>query len=103
MQDKESAKKIEEQIDKIFTEKIELKREDFEQITVEVCGLPKFMKNMLFDRIDSGKTGKITKPMFTLFWKKDFHSIDVSKRTFKIIAKPDADCLTNDDFKPIMK
>jgi hypothetical protein len=62
--DQDQIKSTEETIDKIFSDKIELKKEDFEQITTEVCGLPKFLKNMLFDRIDSGKTGKITKPHF---------------------------------------
>lgn len=57
-------KSMEEAIDKIFAEKIELKKEDFEQIATEVCGIPKFLKTLLFDRIDSGKTGKITKPHF---------------------------------------
>jgi hypothetical protein len=70
--DPEQVKATEEAIDKIFSEKIELKKEDFEQITTEVCGVPKFFKNMLFDRIDSGKTGKITKPHFLQFWKRDF-------------------------------
>ncbi len=74
-------------IDKIFTEKVELKREEFEQITTEVCGLPKFFKGMLFDRIDSGKTGKITKPHFMQFWKRDYLNIDVTKRLFKLLAK----------------
>jgi CheY-like chemotaxis protein len=81
----------EEAIEKIFAEKIELKKEDFEQITTEVCGVPKFFKNMLFDRIDSGKTGKITKPHFLQFWKRDFQNADIHKRIFKIIAKPDAE------------
>lgn len=70
--DKDKIKSTDELIDKIFAEKIELKKEDFEQITTEVCGLPKFMKTMLFDRIDNGKAGKITKPNFQLFWKRDF-------------------------------
>lgn len=70
--DPDHVKATEEAIDKIFAEKIELKKEDFEQITTEVCSMPKFFKNMLFDRIDSGKTGKITKPHFLQFWKRDF-------------------------------
>jgi hypothetical protein len=37
-------KSTEEAIDKIFAEKIELKKEDFEQIATEVCGIPKFLK-----------------------------------------------------------
>lgn len=58
---------------------------------------------MLFDRIDSGKTGKITKPHFLQFWKRDFHNVDVYRRIFKILAKPDAEALVPEDFKPLMK
>jgi serine/threonine-protein phosphatase 2A regulatory subunit B'' len=68
-----------------------------------VCGLPKFLKSMLFDRIDSGKTGKITKPHFLQFWKRDFHNADIHRRIFKILAKPDADSMVPEDFKPLMK
>jgi hypothetical protein len=51
--------------------------------------MPKFFKNMLFDRIDSGKTGKITKPHFLQFWRRDFFNADIHRRIFKILAKPD--------------
>jgi serine/threonine-protein phosphatase 2A regulatory subunit B'' len=69
-----------------------------------VCGLPKFFKNMLFDRIDSGKTGKITKPHFLQFWRRDFHNADIHRRLFKILAKSESpDYLQQDDFKPMMK
>lgn len=70
---------------------------------MEVCGVPKFLKNMLFDRIDSGKTGKITKPTFVHFWKKEFQYADVNKRIFKIFAKPGSEGITTDDLKPMMK
>ena len=40
---------------------VEIKKEDFEALTVDVCGLPKFFKTILFDKIDTAKTGKITK------------------------------------------
>ena len=85
--DQEQVKAVEETIEKIFSEKIELKKEDFEQITTEVCGIPKFFKNMLFDRIDSGKTLKITKPHFLQFWRRDYQNADIHRRLFKLIAK----------------
>ncbi len=58
---------------------------------------------MLFDRIDSGKAGKITKPHFLSFWRKDFQNFDVGKRIFKIIAKADSDFIVPEDLKPMMK
>lgn len=58
---------------------------------------------MLFDRIDSGKIGKINKPAFLLFWKKDFQNIDIDRRIFKILAKGGADHIVVEDFKPMMK
>jgi serine/threonine-protein phosphatase 2A regulatory subunit B'' len=59
---------------------------------------------MLFDRIDSGKTGKITKPHFLQFWKRDFQSADIHRRIFKILAKPETpEYIVNEDFKPMMK
>jgi hypothetical protein len=51
-----------ENIEKCFPAgKLELKKEDFEEVTVEVCGLPKFFRNVLYDRIDVLKAGKVTK------------------------------------------
>jgi serine/threonine-protein phosphatase 2A regulatory subunit B'' len=70
--EKDHLKTAEETIDKLFSDKVEMKKEDFEAITTEVCGLPKFLKGMLFDRIDTGKSGKITKPAFQLFWRREF-------------------------------
>ena len=59
---------------------------------------------MLFDRIDSGKTGKITKPGFLLFWKKDYQHADINRRIFKLLAKPETqDVILAEDIKPMMK
>lgn len=81
------SKTADETIERIFAGKPELKREEFESITVEVCGLPKYFINILFDKIDTGKTGKINKQHFLQFWKKEFEKIDIKKRMFKAIAK----------------
>ncbi len=37
------------------------------------------------------------------FWKKDFEKIDVKKRMFKLMAKPDSEFILNEDFKPLFK
>ncbi len=41
-----------EQIEKIFAGKPDIKKEDFEPLVTEVCGLPKFFKTPFFERID---------------------------------------------------
>ena len=90
-------------IDQIFTETPEIKKEEFDKLTTEVCGFPKFFRNVLFDRIDSAKAGKISKPVFTNFFKRELEKLDIKKRMFKIIGKPGAEFLTNDDFKPLFR
>ena len=40
---------------------LELKKEEFESVTTDVCGLPKFFRSVLFDKIDTAKTGKVNK------------------------------------------
>jgi hypothetical protein len=70
---------------------------------VDVCDLPKFFTGLLFDRIDSGGAGKLNKQHFLHFWKKDFEKLDVHRRMFKIIAKPGADVIVSEDFKPLFK
>ena len=45
---------------------------------------PKFFKSIVFDRIDSDHTGKISKAKFIEFWEKDYERLEVSKRMFKI-------------------
>lgn len=78
-------------------------KEEFDQITTEVCGLPKFFLNVLFERIDSGKSGKINKQHFIHFWKKDFEKLDIKKRMFKLIAKAGVEHIISEDFKPLFK
>jgi len=68
-----------------------------------VCGLPKFFKTLLFDRIDNGKTGKVNKLQFINFWKRELEKVDVKKRIFKLLAKPGAEVIVAEDFKPLFK
>jgi serine/threonine-protein phosphatase 2A regulatory subunit B'' len=75
-----------------------------------VCGLPKFFRNILFDRIDltsaapATAKGKVTKQQFVQFWKKEFEKIDVKKRMFKLIAKLESpDVIVAEDFKPLFR
>ncbi len=41
-----------------------MKKEEFEKVTADVCELPKFFTNALFDRIDTSKSGKVNKQQF---------------------------------------
>lgn len=68
-----------------------------------MCGLPKFFKNVLYDKIDSAKTGKVTKQQFVAYWKKELERVDLKKRMFKIIAKQGASYIGADDFKPLFR
>lgn len=66
--------------------------------------MPKFFKGILFDKIDTGKTGKINKQAFSHFWRREFQNLDVTKRIFKTLAKSEnTDHLNSDDFKPLMR
>ena len=40
---------------------------EFEDVTVEVCGFPKFFKDHLFMKLDTAKTGKVTKTQFAKY------------------------------------
>lgn len=72
-------------------------------MTVNVCGLPKFFKNILFDRIDTAKAGKISKQQFVTYWKRELEKADIKKRMFKTIAKPGTNSITAEDFKPLFR
>lgn len=89
------------EIDKAFGGKPELKVDDFVDVTTNVCTLPKFMNKMLFQRIDLGKKGAITKMQFMTYWKQNFEKIESKRRHFNLIAKPGQNYIVADDFKPL--
>jgi serine/threonine-protein phosphatase 2A regulatory subunit B'' len=72
-------------------------------VTVEVCGLPKFFQSVLFDKIDSSKSGKINKQHFITFFKRELEKNDVKKRMFRIIAPNGVEYITAEDFKPLFR
>lgn len=78
-------------------------KEEFDSVTADVCELPKFFKNILFDKIDAAKTGKVTKQQFVSYWKKELERVDVKKRMFKTIAKSGTNFITAEDFKPLFR
>jgi Ca2+-binding EF-hand superfamily protein len=59
--------------------------------------------NVLFDKIDSSKSGKINKQHFITFFKREFEKTDIKKRMFKVIASINPEYITAEDFKPLFR
>lgn len=57
----------------------------------------------MFAKLAAGLNGKLSKEAFLAKWKAEFERVDVAKRMFKVLAKPDSEHLGSDDFKPIMR
>lgn len=77
--------------------------EEFTPIVEKIFKFPKFFKFMVFNRIDTLNSGIISKENFNEIWESTYERIDVSKRMFKIIAKPDSEYIISEDFKPMMR
>lgn len=58
---------------------------------------------MLFNSIDSTKSGKISKDQFLAVWESEYERLEVAKRMFKLIAKTNPKYLLPEDFKPILR
>ena len=56
-------------IEKAFAGKDELLKENFDPVITDVIGVPKFLKEATFGKIDTAKTGKVKKQQFIQFWK----------------------------------
>lgn len=90
-------------IDDWFGSKTEINADEFLPIVEKLFKFPKFFKFLIFNRLDSQRKGKISKTAFIDIWESEYEKLEVSKRMFKIIAKPGVDYMSNDDFKPIMR
>jgi serine/threonine-protein phosphatase 2A regulatory subunit B'' len=99
----EQNKEMEEKVDKAFGDKPSLKLEEFGPVTTDVCDFPLFFRDTVFNRIDTAKTGSVSKAMFSTFWKNEMERLPVARRFFKIISKPGKTEVTPDDFKPLFK
>jgi len=82
-------KKNEEAIDKAFKGQAQLTTEEFDAVTTDVCGFPKFFRDVLFNRIDTEKTGKVNKAQFVGYWKRELEKLDSKRRFFKMLKQPD--------------
>jgi serine/threonine-protein phosphatase 2A regulatory subunit B'' len=102
--DQEHIKNAEGAIEKCFLpSKLELTKEEFDNVTTEVCGLPKFFRSVLFDKIDTAKRNLVSKQQFVAYWKKELERVELKKRMFKIIAKQGNGYITAEDFKPLFR
>ena len=57
----------------------------------------------MFDRLDSAIREKINKEQFKTIWQEEYEKLEVSKRMFKILAKPGEKYIVSDDFKPMLR
>lgn len=92
-----------EEINNVFGELQEVTKEEFLPITEKVFKFPKFLNSLLFKRLDTRNTGKVSYTDFMDAWNAEYERIEVSKRIFKILAKPGEKYIHYDDFKPMLK
>eukprot|EP01017_Pseudomicrothorax_dubius_P007160 TRINITY_DN12175_c0_g2_i1.p1 TRINITY_DN12175_c0_g2~~TRINITY_DN12175_c0_g2_i1.p1 ORF type:complete len:535 (-),score=141.47 TRINITY_DN12175_c0_g2_i1:61-1665(-) len=74
---------------------------DFEAVVSGFCGIPKFLSQMLFSKLET--RGMITKSSFLQFWRSEFAARNPRERTFWALKKKTANEIDSDDFKPVMK
>lgn len=90
-------------IDSVFGASKEVTKQEFIPICEKVFKFPKFLNSIIFGKIDTANTGKISKEKFIQVWNDDFERIDVARRMFNILTKPGQQFLYSDDFKPLLK
>lgn len=78
-----------------------LKLNDFEQVCVRLCGLPKFLASRLMNVI--GGEESVTKTQFWKFWKTQFEAIGIIERFFFTIKKQNNKYIDRNDFRPILR
>lgn len=86
-----------------FRDKHEITVEDFTPIWEQVFKFPKFLNSLLFSKLDSNKTGKLTREEFEAKWKEDYERLEVSRRLFNVVRNSSDDYLLTEDFKPILR
>jgi serine/threonine-protein phosphatase 2A regulatory subunit B'' len=78
-----------------------LRLAEFENITTQLLGLPKFLNQKTFQA--AGGVDTLTKASFLKFWKSEFETKTPLERFFRILKKPNKAYLEREDFRPIMK
>ncbi|XP_076906951.1 serine/threonine protein phosphatase 2A regulatory subunit B''beta-like [Bidens hawaiensis] len=80
-----------------------LSLDEFKPVTKEICMLPSFFSATLFKKIDTANTGIVTKDAFVDFWVNNMLTKDKATQIFTLLKQPDLKCLTQEDFKPILR
>ncbi|OMJ71500.1 hypothetical protein SteCoe_30282 [Stentor coeruleus] len=78
-----------------------LKLIEFENITTQLCGLPKYLNQKLFTNAGGGET--LSKSQFIKYWKSELEPKTPFERFFTVIKKPNKQYIDRDDFRPILK
>lgn len=81
----------------------ELTAKDFTAVCSNILVVPEYLNEVLFDKIDTNKTGAVNKQTFLNYWKQHLSARSPKERTFHILKKPDLNYISHDDFKPFMK
>lgn len=99
------AKQYLAKIDAVFGEHGEgVNADAFITITQEVCNLPSYFNNVIFQRIDAANTGLVTKDAFLSFWvDRRLLIADMATQIFQVLKQEGQNYLTQDDFKPMMR
>ncbi|KAL4505892.1 hypothetical protein ABPG72_013653 [Tetrahymena utriculariae] len=90
-------------ISEVFGRKTEIEMKDFDDLTMKLAELPNFFNQLLFNKIDKQKSGKISKQVFINYWKNELQLKDPKERCFHVLKKQSNDFIERDDFLPLMK
>ncbi|EWS74498.1 EF hand protein (macronuclear) [Tetrahymena thermophila SB210] len=90
-------------ISEVFGRKTEIEMKDFNDLTTKLADLPNFFNQLLFNKIDKQKSGKISKQVFINYWKNELQLKDQKERCFHVLKKQSNEFIERDDFLPMMK
>ncbi|EPS71483.1 hypothetical protein M569_03272, partial [Genlisea aurea] len=77
---------------------------EFKPVTKEICKLPSFFSTVLFRRIDTDGTGLVTRDSFVNYWiGGNMLTKDIAAQMYTILKQPEANFLSQDDFKPVLQ
>jgi serine/threonine-protein phosphatase 2A regulatory subunit B'' len=77
---------------------------EFKAVTKDVCKLPSFLSTTLFKKIDTDCTGIVSRDAFLKYWvDNNMLTLDITTQIFKILKQPESICLTQADFKPVLR
>lgn len=62
---------------------------------MQVVELPTFFNQLLFSRIDTQRTGTVTREQFMDYWRAKLERADISQRAFEVLRQPGVDYLVH--------